>query len=58
MDDVQRNIQLRNREVTINKGRLNPNDPSSSQQNTDNKKENKKEQIMYKEHVNKVEKEK
>ena len=31
MYDVQRNIQLRNRDVTINKGSFNPNQPSSSQ---------------------------
>ena len=56
MDEVQRKIQLRNRYVTVNKGRLNPNQPSSSQENTDKKKEKQKEQIVYKEPVNKVEK--
>ena len=56
MDDVQRNTQLRNRDVTINKGRINPNHPSRSQQNTDKKKEKQKEQIVYKDTVNKVEK--
>ena len=34
IDDVQRKIKLRNRDVTVNKGRLNQNQPSSSQQNT------------------------
>ena len=56
MDDVQRKIQLRNRDVTINKGRLNENQHSSSQHNTDKKKEKQKEQIVYKEHANEVEK--
>ena len=46
MDDVQRKIQLRNRYVTINKGRLNPNHSSRKQ----------KEQIFYKQLVDKVEK--
>ena len=54
MDDVQRKIQLRNRYVTVNKGRLNPNHPSSSQQNTDKKNEKQKEQTVYKNHVDKV----
>ena len=56
MDDVQRKIQLRNRDVTVNKGRLNPNQPSNIQQNIDKKKEKQKEQIVYKEPINKVEK--
>ena len=30
MDDVQRKIQLRNRDAIVNKGRLDPNHPSSS----------------------------
>ena len=34
IDDVQRKIKLRNRDVTINKGIFNQNQPSSSQQNT------------------------
>ena len=58
MDEVQRNIQLRNIDVTINNGRLNPNHPSTCQWNTDKKKEKQKEQIVYKEPVNKVEKKK
>ena len=56
MDEVQRNIQLRNRYVTVNKGRLNPNHPSNSKQNTYKKKEKQKEQIEYKEPVNNIEK--
>ena len=38
MDDGQRKIQLRNRDVIVNKGRLNPNQTSRSQKNTDKKK--------------------
>ena len=38
MGDFKRTIQLRNRDVNSNEGRLNPNKPSSSQQNTDKKK--------------------
>ena len=30
MDDVQRKMRLRNRDVPINKGKANPNQPSSS----------------------------
>ena len=56
MDDAQRNMQLRNRDGTINKGRINPNQPSSIQQNIDKKKEKQKEQSVYKHHVDKVEK--
>ena len=37
IDDV-RKIKLRSRDVAINKGRLNPNQPSSSQINTEKKK--------------------
>ena len=56
MDDVQRNIWLSNRDIIVNKGIINPNHPSRSQQNTDKKKEKQKEQIVYKEPVDKVEK--
>ena len=35
MDDVQRKIRLRNREVVVNKGRLNSNQPSTSALNTE-----------------------
>ena len=33
IDDVHRKIKLRNRDVTVNKGRFNSNQPSSSQHN-------------------------
>ena len=56
MDDVQRKIKLRSRDVTMNKGRLNQNHPSSSQQKTNNKKQKQNEQIVHKEPVDKVEK--
>ena len=48
MDDVQRKIRLRNREVVINKGRLNPNQPSTSSLNTEKGKEIQKESIVNK----------
>ena len=35
MDDVQKNIMLRNREVVVNKGRINSNQPSTSSLNTE-----------------------
>ena len=38
IDDVQRKIKLRNRYVTVNKGRFNQNQPSGSQQNTEKEK--------------------
>ena len=41
IDDFQRNIDLRNRQVIVNKGGVNQNQPSSSQQNTEKAKENK-----------------
>ena len=56
IDDVQRKIKFRNRDVTINKGRLNRNQPSSSQQNRENRSEKLKEPIEYKESENKIEK--
>ena len=40
-DDVQRKIKMRNRDVTVNKGSLNQNQPSSSQQNTEREVKNK-----------------
>ena len=55
MDDVQRKIQLRNIYVTVNKGRVHPNQPSSSQHNTNKKKQKQKEQIVYIEPIDKVE---
>ena len=39
MDDVQRKIRLRNREVFINKGKANPNQPSTSSLNIERGKE-------------------
>ena len=39
MDDVQRKIRLRNRDVLINKGKANPNQPSSSSLNGEKVKE-------------------
>ena len=57
-DDVQRKIKLRNRDVTINKGRFNQNQPSSSEHNTKNKNERQKDPIVYKESGNKIEKNK
>ena len=54
INDVQRKIKLRNRDVTVNKGRFNQNQPSSSQQNTENKTEKQKEAIVYKESENKT----
>ena len=56
IDDVQRNIILRNRDVTVNKGRFNQNQPSSSQQNTEKRSEKQKEPIVYKQSENKIEK--
>ena len=38
----------------MNKGRLDQNQPSSSQQNVEKKKEKQKEPVVYKEPVNKV----
>ena len=38
IDDFK-NIKLRSRDVIMNKGRLNPNHPSSSQMNTEKKKQ-------------------
>ena len=35
MDDVQRKIRLRNRDVLINKGKENPNQPSTSSLNVE-----------------------
>ena len=56
IDDVQRNIKLRNRDVIVNKGRFNKNQPSSSQQNIEKRSEKQKEPIVYKESKNKIEK--
>ena len=56
MDVVQRKIRLRNREVVVNKGRLNSNHPSTSSINTVRGKEIKKYPIVNKEVENKIEK--
>ena len=56
MDDVQRKIKLRNREVVVNKGRLNSNQPSISVLNTEKGKEIQKDPIVNKEVENKIEK--
>ena len=54
MDDVERKIRLRNREVVINKGTLNPNQPSTSSLNTEKGKEIQKESIVNKEVENEI----
>ena len=46
IDDFQKKLKLRSRDVIINKRRSNAKRPSSSQTNTENKKRNKK--MMYK----------
>ena len=56
IDDVQRNIKLINRDVIVNKGMFNQNQPSSSQQNTKKRTEKKKEPVLYKEPENKIDK--
>ena len=55
IDDVQRKIKLRSRDVIVNKGRLNQNNPSSSQQKT-KKSNGKRDSMAYKEPENKIEK--
>ena len=45
IDDV-RKIKLRTRDVIMNKGRLNPNQPSSSQMNIEKRNKNKK-NLLY-----------
>ena len=54
IDDVKRKIKLRNIDVIVNKGRLNQNQPSSSQQNTEKRTEKQKDPIMYKDYENKT----
>ena len=56
IDNVQRKIDFRNRGLTVNKGRLNQNQPSSSQHNTEKKTERQKDPIVCKEFENKIEK--
>ena len=55
IDDV-RKIKLRSTDVAINKGRLNPNQPSSSQINTEKINEKQKELVVHKETENRTEK--
>ena len=54
MDDVQRKIKLRNRDVLINKGKANPNHPSTSSLNIEKWKELHKESFVNKEVENDV----
>ena len=56
IDDVHRKIKLRNIDVVVNKGRLNQNEPSSSQENMEKRSEKQKEPIVYKESKSKIEK--
>ena len=56
MDDVQRKIRLRNREVVVNKGRINSNQPSTNSLNIEKGKEKQKHPIVNKEVENKIEK--
>ena len=49
MDDVQRKMRLRNRDVPINKGKANPNQPSSSSLNGEKGKEVPKEPFVSRE---------
>ena len=49
MDDVQRKMRLRNRDVPINKGKANPNQPSSSSLNEEKGKGLQKEPFVSKE---------
>ena len=58
MDDVQRKMRLRNRDVPINKGKANPNQPSSSSVNAEKGKEQQKETSMNKEVENDVQQDK
>ena len=54
MDDVQRKIRLRKREVFINKGKANPNQPSTSSLNVEKGKEVQKESFVNKEVENEI----
>ena len=49
-------MDLRNRDVTIDKRRFNQNQPSSSQHNTKKRNEKQKEHVVDKERENKIEK--
>ena len=48
IDDFQKKLKLRRRDVIINKGRSNANHPSSSQKNTENQIEKKKRETKRK----------
>ena len=54
--DYVRKIKLRSRYVAINKGRLNPNQPSRSQINTEKRNEKQKELVVHEETKNRIEK--
>ena len=54
--DYVRKIKLRSRDASINKGRLNPNQSSSSQINTETRNEKQKEPVVHKEIENRIEK--
>ena len=56
IDDVQTKIKLRSRDVIMNKGRLDPNQLSSSQMNTEKINEKQKEPVVHKEIENRTEK--
>ena len=56
IDYVQRNIKLRNRDVVVDKGRLNSNKPSTSSLNTETRNEKQKDPVVNKEVENKIEK--
>ena len=56
MDDVQRKIKLRNRDVFVNKGRLNSNQASTSSLNTEKGNEIQKDIVVNKEVENKTKK--
>ena len=58
MDDVQRKIRLRNREFFINKGKANPNQPSTSSLNEERGKEMQKESVVNKEVENEIQRNK
>ena len=58
MDDVQRKIRLRKMEVFINKGKANPNQPSTSSLNVEKEKEVQKESLVNKEAENEIQRDK
>ena len=58
MDDVQRKMRLRNRDVPINKGKANPNQPSSSSLDGEKGKGLQKEPYVSKEVENEIQRDK